>query len=204
MKRWLLIPMVLFACETMPSSGDLLAPVAQEAVTQEALDATLDVATEEDRVPGEPDPDEPDGTAEPAGGLDAHLLEITGSPSPEVDPSAADEDTLNGSDLEEPEESPPSVTTASWGPRVLTTLSSLEPPRAVLRAAAAVPCSGMLGSACADVFIVRYQLRHAGRKIRGATGRGGERGAGGASPRGGPSWRRSDEQTRRTTGAPCR
>ena len=138
MKRWFLIPMVLFACETVPSSGDLLAPVAQEPVPQERLAATPDVATDEDRVPGEPDPDETEENVEPSGALDAHLLEITGGlPSPEEEPALSNEEdapeVLDDSNLEEA--TPQNMTgagSAAWGPRVLTTLSSLEPPRAVL------------------------------------------------------------------------
>lgn len=136
MKRWFLVPMVLFACETVPSSGDLLAPVTQESVSTETPQVVLDVATDEDRVPGEPDPDEEEGIAAPSGALDAHLLEITGAPP-------SQEEELEVTDVEPPGEAnpmesgepPPSRTSmgsASWGPRVLTTLSSLEPPRAVL------------------------------------------------------------------------
>ncbi len=136
MKRWFLIPMVLFACETVPSSGDLLAPVAQESAPSEKQQEVLVVATDEDRVPGEPDPDEEEGSAEPSDALDAHLLEITGAPpSPEEEPEVTDEEPSDGKDRNEPEAPQPDVIgvgSAAWGPRVLTTLSSLEPPRAVL------------------------------------------------------------------------
>ena len=136
MKRWFLIPMVLFACETVPSSGDLLAPVTQESVSTEASPVILDVATDEDRVPGEPDPDEEEGSAAPSGALDAHLLEITSSPpSQEEELEVTDEeppDEAKPVEFREPRPSMIGAGSASWGPRVLTTLSSLEPPRAVL------------------------------------------------------------------------
>jgi hypothetical protein len=128
--------MVLFACETVPSSGDLLAPVVHESVPSETQPAPLDVATDEDRVPGEPDPEEEEGSVEPSGALDAHLLEITGAPpSPEEEPAVTEEEPPARLDVNEPAVPQPSmlgVGSAAWGPRVLTTLSSLEPPRAVL------------------------------------------------------------------------
>ena len=132
MKGWFLLPVGLLACEPMPSSGDVLAAVSPHPSTEEASGEAEDVATREDRVPGEPDPELEAASAEPARALDAHLLEITGGPEEETDPEAApDDEALSAATFEVPKRSTASNPSA-WGPRVLTTLSSLEPPRAVL------------------------------------------------------------------------
>ncbi len=131
MTRWFWVPMLLWACETMPSSGEVWAPAVSTQAEEGAAEVALDVATEDDRVPGEPDPEQEEPAAAPPGALDAHLLEITGT----ADEEALSEEVELVPELsvqDEPSPSQGGVVSAAWGPRVLTTLSSLEPPRAVL------------------------------------------------------------------------
>ena len=122
MIRWFLVPMLLWACETMPSSGEVWAPAVQsQPLTEEGVEeAPQDVATVEDRVPGEPDPDQEEASTAPTDALDAHLLEITGTPDEAVPSLSSDEldDPVEPAKLAAVDLSPIASaghTSASWG-----------------------------------------------------------------------------------------